>query len=254
MAARTEIFKNSTVKQVVFEIRYANLFYIESKIGDIQLELMEMFPETALLFRRQIVFSASGSQPHKHSGEEEAPDAKKIWSFKNDRGFELNISSDSLNITSSLHKTYDKEGGERFRDIIWLVVDTFLRHVNLPVINRIGFRYIDECPLPERKNEKFIELFNSCLPVERFPIEESAEMDFKTVVKVGNYFLRYVESLQVVGDRNFLILDFDGFANHIKSADFLKVTDELHEIICAEFYRTLKKPFLEYMRGNHEMG
>lgn len=251
---KTEIFSNSTVKQVIFQIRYPNLFYIESKIGDIQLELMEMFPETELIFRRHLIIATPGSSSQPPEYEKEEADTKKIWNFKNERGFELNIASDSLSITSSLHKTYDKDGEDKFREVIKHVVDTFLSFVKIPVISRIGFRYIDECPLPRRDNDTFNKLFNSCFPVTRFPVENTTEMDFKTVIKSGEYLLRYVESLQTGGDKHFLIMDFDGFANNIKTTDYLKTTDALHKMIVDEYFRSLKEPFIEYMRGNNDLG
>ena len=55
-----EVFPNPTVKLVAFEIKYPNLFFLESKIGDLQIEIMEQFPESALGFRRQVVFADIG--------------------------------------------------------------------------------------------------------------------------------------------------------------------------------------------------
>jgi hypothetical protein len=52
-----EVFRNPTVKQVAFEIKFPNLFFIESKIGDLQMIIMDKFPESALLFQRQIMFA-----------------------------------------------------------------------------------------------------------------------------------------------------------------------------------------------------
>lgn len=34
-----EVFVNPTVKQVIFQVKFPNLFFIESKIGDIQLKI-----------------------------------------------------------------------------------------------------------------------------------------------------------------------------------------------------------------------
>jgi hypothetical protein len=47
---KDEVFPNPTVKTVIFQIRYPNLFYIESRIGDIQVKIMDDFPESSLLF------------------------------------------------------------------------------------------------------------------------------------------------------------------------------------------------------------
>ena len=74
-------------------------------------------------------------------------------------------------------------------------------------------------------------------------------MDFKTVVKRGKYFLRFIESLQNTNEDYTLVLDFDGFALNISSKDYLTVTDDLHEIISAEFENTIREPVYAYMRG-----
>lgn len=117
-----------------------------------------------------------------------------------------------------------------------------------PVFNRIGFRYIDECPLPAKDNETFNEYYDSVFPVERFNLSDVKEMDFKTVIKVGDYNLRYVESLQYIDDEYKLILDFDGFAEKIKSDDYLDVTDHLHDLILVEYEKTINNPVLDDMR------
>jgi len=57
-----EIFPNPTVKQVIFELKFSNLFYIEDKIGDLQLKVMERFPDANLIFRRQILFADKGPE------------------------------------------------------------------------------------------------------------------------------------------------------------------------------------------------
>ena len=60
--AITEIFPYPTVKQVVFEIRFPNLFYIENKIGEFQTKIMKEFPESALLFQRKFFFADVGTE------------------------------------------------------------------------------------------------------------------------------------------------------------------------------------------------
>ena len=46
-----------------------------------------------------------------------------------------------------------------------------------------------------------------------------------------------------------IILDFDGYENEISSVDFLKITDELHEIIKEEYFGVIKEPIKKYMRS-----
>ena len=57
-----EVFPNPTVKQVIFQIRFPNLFYMENKIGDLQLKIMKEFPQSALILRRQILLADIGSE------------------------------------------------------------------------------------------------------------------------------------------------------------------------------------------------
>ena len=57
-----EIFPHPTVKRVVFQIRFPNLFYIENKIGDFQMKIMKEFPQSALIFRKQVVFADIGPE------------------------------------------------------------------------------------------------------------------------------------------------------------------------------------------------
>jgi len=247
-----EIFPNPTVKQVIFQIRFPNLFYMENKVGDLQVEIMEKFPESRLLIRKQVVFADIGpgvklSDIQGDLGLDEDT-GRKVWQFKSDKDFQLSILSDSLDITSQYHKTYNLEGSDKFRDIIEYVLDRFFRITSIPIINRIGLRYIDECPLPSKDNDTYKLYYDSAFPLDRFNLSDATEMDFKTVIKRGEYNLRYIESLQKTGDKYKLILDFDGFAVNISSQDYLKITDDLHAIISDEYERTIKEPVYEYMR------
>lgn len=247
-----EIFPNPTVKQVIFQIRFPNLFYMENKVGDLQMEIMEKFPQSRLSIRKQVVFADIGagvklSDIQSDLGFDEET-GRKVWQFKSDKDFQLNILSDSLDITSQYHKTYNLEGGDKFRDIIEYVLDRFLKITSIPIINRIGLRYIDECPLPSKDNDTYRSYYDSAFPLDRFDLSDATEMDFKTVIKRGEYYLRYIESLQKTGDKYKLILDFDGFAVNISSKDYLKVTDDLHTMISDEYESTIKEPVYEYMR------
>jgi uncharacterized protein (TIGR04255 family) len=247
-----EVFPNPTVKHVIFQIRFPNLFFIENKIGDLQVEIMEKFPQSRLLIRRQVVFADLGPEVkiadiQGDLGLDEEI-SRKVWQFESEKNFKLNILTNSLDITSQYHKTYSLEGSDKFRDIIEFVLDRFLKITAVPVINRIGLRYIDECPIPSKDNNTYRSYYNSAFPLDRFDLSGATEMDFKTVVQKDEYYLRYIESLQKKGDEYILILDFDGFAVNISSEDYLRVTDDLHAIISDEYERTIREPVYEYMR------
>lgn len=245
-----EVFPNPTVKQVVFEIRFPNLFYIENKIGDFQIKIMEEFPASNLLYRRQLLFADLGPKAQFKPLEEET--GKKIWEFKSEKRYSLNVTSNSLYIVSEHHKTYNLEGADKFRDAIEFALDNFFEVMTIPLINRVGLRYIDECPLPSKNNETFRSYYNSVFPTDRFDIADANEMFFRTIVKRGDFNLIYMENLQKLKDEYKLILDFDGFALKVKSQDCLNVTDRLHEIISEEYERTIKDPVYEYMRRENQ--
>lgn len=253
--AINEIFLNPTVKQVIFQIVFPNLFYMEKNIGEFQLKIMDEFPESTLLHRRQFTWADVGPDvklTEIESKLEKEPIGQKIWQFKSPKNFQLNVMGNSLDITSSYHKTYNLEGGDKFRDIIEPVLGKFLEVVPLTTISRVGLRYVDECPIPSKENSVFISHYDSVFPIDRFNLADANEMDFKTVVKKGNYYLRYVESLRKVQDEYKLILDFDGFAINVNPRDCLMVTDELHQLISDEYEKTIKEPVKEYMRKPKE--
>jgi len=64
-----------------------------------------MFPNSSLLQKQQIVFTEVGPDGNidvpKGSNEDMA---RKIWQFESEKGFKLNITSDSLTIVSDYHK------------------------------------------------------------------------------------------------------------------------------------------------------
>ncbi len=245
-----EIFPNPTVKQVIFQITFPNLFYIENKIGDIQLKIMDKYPKSALLFQRQLVLVNFGPEMKLEDLPINAEKGmKKIWQFVSENNVKLNITSDSLDINSEYHKTYNLVGGDKFRDIISFTLGHFFEVTKIPFINRIGLRYVDECPIPAKNNEVFKSYYNSTFPLDRYNLADADEMLFKTKVKRGEYFFRYVESLELRDNVYKLILDFDGFAEKIKSEDCLTVTDKLHDIILGEYEDKIKEPVKQYMRN-----
>lgn len=245
-----KVFAKPTVKQVIFQIKFPNMFYIEKSIGDFQVKIMKEFPDSALILRKKMVFAdkdqgkSMNVQPDLDSGDDFD---QKIWQFKSDKGYTLSVSSSSIGISSQYHKTYNLDGGHKFRDIIKFVVETFFDLISVPLISRIGLRYIDECPIPVKNNLSFKKHYNSTFPLKRFNIANAKEMMFKTVVSIDEYNLIYVESLQIIESKYKLILDFDGFAENIETDKFLVTADRLHKIISDEYEKTIKEPIYKYM-------
>jgi uncharacterized protein (TIGR04255 family) len=215
---------------------------------------MKEFPDSALVYRRQLLIADIGPETKLENlpAEHDTESRRKIWQFKSGKGVVLNVLSDSLDIASSYHKTYNLPGGDKFRDAIKFIVDSFLGTTQIPVITRIGLRYIDECPIPAKDNASFSSYYNTSFPLGRFDIATASEMDFKAVIKKDHHSLRYVESLKKIGNEYKLVLDFDGFATNIASSDYLTITDTLHTIISDEFEASIKEPVFRHMREQKE--
>ncbi len=248
--AINELFPNPTVKKVIFQIRFPELFAMEAKIGEFQLEIMEEFPKSSLLHRQALLFANVGPgeeivKPPVDFGKE---GIGKTWRFESGKEYDLNVQAGSLDLSSGFHITYSLAGAPNFRDIIEYVLDRFFKITQIPIVNRVGLRYIDECPLPHKTNTKLKTYYNTAFPLQRFDIGKASEMNFKAVVKKGKYNLRYIESLQANEGKHKLILDFDAFAENIPSKRVLTVTDALHEIISNEYDKTIKEPVKRYMR------
>jgi uncharacterized protein (TIGR04255 family) len=246
-----EVFPNPTVRQVVFQIRFPNLFLMERLIGDYQVKIMAEFPTSALLLRRGLVLANVESQAQIKSVAQDVDNVAtiKIWNFKSEKGIDLNVQTNSLDISSTLHKTYSSpKADNRFRDTIERAVGEFLKITQIPKLTRIGLRYIDECPVPVKGTQAYHKYYNTTLPLKRFPVEDALAMTFEARVKKGDHYLRFVESFEDVEGKLKLILDFDGYAEGVPASEYLIVTDELHELISDEYKASIKEPVLEYMR------
>ena len=246
-----EVFSNPTVKQVLFQIRFPNLFYIESKIGEYQLKIMKRFPESSMAFRRNFLIAEFPAEVKPEiKFDENSLGVKKVWTFKSTDEISLNVHSDSLDISSTTHKTYNNKNHEnRFRDVIEQAVEPFIELTGIPIITRIGLRYIDECPVKSMTNEFFSQYYNSTFPKDRFPISDGTKFEFKTQTKKGEHFLSFRETLTNDKEGPKYQLDFDGYSENIDSEKYLEVTDSLHDIIIKEYEASIKEPVFEYMRS-----
>lgn len=250
-----EVFPYPTVKQVAFEIRYPNLFSIENKMGDFQEKIIGEFPESQAFFRRQVVFADIGPEgklmnlPDQFGQES----GRKMWVFKSKEQTQVGVTTNSLLITSNQHKTYNNSprapsSGKRFRDVIEFVLTSFFQVISVPIINRIGLRYMDEYPLPSKNNETLRKFYDSTFPTERYPINDAEGVYFEITTRRDSHNLIYRERLAKEGDQYKIFLDFDGFENEVPSKDFLKVADELHEMIEEEYFSIIKEPLKDFMR------
>lgn len=249
----TEVFPSPTVERVIFQIRFPALFSIETRIGDYQLKIMERFPESKIIYRQDIPFLYLGPESKSENPKEDSEHqpVKKIWDFKSEQGVELNVQEDSLSLTSHVHKTYNNpESEHRFRDAIKHAVDNFLEVARIAKITRIGLRYIDNCPVPEKTNQSFSQHYNSAFNLSRFQIENAQKMRFEGIIEKPPHSLRYVETLTAEDGGLKLVLDFDGWGNDIKPTDYLETSDALHNLVSDEYEATIKEPVYRYMRSS----
>jgi uncharacterized protein (TIGR04255 family) len=257
-----KIYSRPTVRQVVFQIRYPNLFYLESKIGDIQQKIMRYFPKSELIQRQKLFLANVGPDFKIDPKDVEDTSGNKIWKFESKNNVVLNITTNSLDMTSEFHKTYDlgDDDSKKFKKVIELVVGTFAEITTLPIINRIGLRYIDFCPLPAKNNQTIKQWYNSKFPLDKFEIGDAQAMAFHAAIQKSKngrtYNLGYMESLgkMTPDSKNIdaLILDFDGSCLDIDAVDCLSITDDLHDLITEEYHATIKQPVYDWMEGEGE--
>lgn len=258
MATKNIIYKNPTVQKVIFQIRFSNLYMIENKIGEIQANILEKFPESDFLVRRELIFADVGPE---FEMEEIKPkmtlSGRKIWRFKSsDNKYILSVLTNSLDITSKQHKSYYKtEEQEGFRDIIQFAIENFKKSVPIKIIKRIGLRYIDDTPVPQNlEKENFRNWYNTGFPLERFKIDEVGSMYLEVLnVKRDGYEFNYRERIGYEEKQLKYYLDFDGYAGNISYDEILDVLDKIHNIIHDEWEnKTIKEPVKQHMNKEGE--
>ena len=248
-----EIFPHPLVKQVIFQVRFPNLFFLESRIGEFQVGVMAEFPESALVLQRHFVIAHGDPKSLSDAMEGSTKDSiDKVWQFSSPDGVELNLTSTSLSITSERHKTYNLGENDRFRDTIESVCNKFLDVAKIPLFTRVGLRYLNDCPIPDKTTVKFEEFYNSALPLARFKLESAVEMNSLAVVEEDTHGLRYREVF-ASGEKNSYRLDIDAWSEKVDAAEVMPTTDRLHEVISNTFESSIKQPVLEIMRGKHSV-
>jgi uncharacterized protein (TIGR04255 family) len=214
-----EVFPNPLVKEVIFAIRFPNLFFLGDRIGDFQVRVMKEFPKSGLLLRRPFLVTEEADAEklgQMVSDLKEKEPVNRVWQFESERGVKLELSSNSLALASASHKSYRHGQEGCFREVIESVTRHFYALTQLPVVNRIGLRYIDECPVFKNSSEGFREYYSTVFPLDRFPLEESLAMVYRVDVRRQSHKLRYVESLQGEGESRKLTLDFDAWSEKIE--------------------------------------
>jgi uncharacterized protein (TIGR04255 family) len=249
--AINEVFPSPTVKQVIFQVRFPNLFYLESRMGEFQLRVMKNFPKSSMALNRQFLIAQGVKigEVGAAQGDIEPPEVEKVWNFESETGVELHVKADSMDLSSTLHKTYNNQTEpNRFRDSIMLALDALIGVAPVPVFTRVGLRYIDDCPVPAFENAAYLEYYNSTLALDKFNLPDVEEMNHVVLLRRGPHSIRIRELLRAKKDKPKLTLDFDAYSGNVEPRSCLALTDNLHDLVVAEYARILREPVFQIMR------
>ena len=245
-----EVFKNPSVIEVVFEVRFPTLFYIAQRIGDFQVDIMDIFPKSSEIIEQPFVISRSDK-----TLPEELPKPTPIWQFESDNGkTKIIIRPNRLNISSQEYISYNNpEVDNKFRDLINKIMHHFLERVPMKKFSRIGIRYIDRCPLELLTNVYFKNYYKPVINIDKYCVENIQESQVLIRTKMDDYFLLFQCAIKQVEDKYYYFLDYDGYANDIEVEKYLAVTDKLQKAIKKEYLNHITEEFKTYMRGDvHE--
>lgn len=241
-----EVFKYPTVKEVAFEVRFSEIFFMEKMIGDFQLEIMESFPISKKLEKPYtIIFEGENSKFAETSNK-----TRTTWQFLTEtRQTTVLIRSDRLNILTKEFKTYNHPDHPRFRDIITEVVSRFLDKFPIKQFERIGLRYIDHCPLEEKNNNYFKNYYEPIFDIEKFKLEDIIENFNLFRLKKENYELLFQSGIRKISDDYNYFMDFDGYTKNISINEYLDHLDKIFVMINDLYFDNITEEFKKYMRG-----
>lgn len=240
------VFTNPVVDKVFFQIRFPTLFYIEGRIGDLQSKLMTQFPEASLQISRTFALVSRESKSSVAS-DDNADMVEKIWTFESKDGVQVEVKRSSLTLVSQRHKSY-RSGPVKFRESIEFVLAAFKSVIDIPIVQRLGLRYVDICPIPDSTRETLKSWFNTTLPIERFDPENSQKLLTHVESTTPECSLRFIELFKSDGATGPTVtLDFDASINDIAFTEVLEKTDTLHGCIRRAFETAANPPLKEYM-------
>jgi len=246
-----EVFKKPTVFEVVFEIRFPQLFNIEQKISEFQLEIMDDFPLSNQFYEQpfpipQIGTPATPLSPIGNitlNWQFQSPNQKTIIILKSNR----------LNIISKEYKSYNHPDYPKFRDVIKNIVSQFLTLVPVKKFERIGLRYIDICPLDQKTNEYFEKFYRPNFDINQFKVEDIIENLSFVRIKREPHNLLFKSGIRTDSKGIYIyFMDFDGYSLNIPSEKFLEVTDDLKRIIYQVYFDNITEDFKNYMREDEK--
>ena len=247
MNSADEIFTNPPLHEVAFEVRFPHLFYINQRIGEFQLEIMDDFPKSSQIFEHAFAIDEKGIAVK--DNENPIPS----WHFENESGkTKITIHSNKLNIISNEYKSYNHPSEKNFRGVIEKIVKLFIKQVPIKNFTRLGIRYIDHCPLEKLENEYFENFYTPLFDIDRYKLEDILENRMLFRVRKNDYQLLFQSAIREIDDSYKYIIDFDGYAINVEANNFINVTDDLKRLIKKEFLSNITENFKEYMRRTNE--
>jgi uncharacterized protein (TIGR04255 family) len=248
-----EILARPTVQTVITEFRFPHLLVIEQKLPDIQLALLERFPE----LRIQFEFNVLIGDPTRLAAPENLPpqvrqqvtEPTKYWEFDSKQGEVLRIKTNSISLSSTAHKTYNHGTGKRFRELVEFVSSRVFGIVKVPFFERVGLRYIDVCPF-KKEDSDFRRWYAVKFPIDRYPLSTVEEMFLATRAKVGESSIFHQAAIRKTDQGDKFFLDYDAYQSGVASDKLLQTLDSLHDVIIVAFGEDITSDFLNYMRGN----
>jgi len=240
-----EVFANSPLFEVAFEVRFPHLFYIAQKIGEFQLDIVDDFPKSSQVFTQSFVFGEK---------REVIPDKDNVnaipsWQFENETGkTRIVVYSNKLNIISREYKSYNHPSEKKFKDLITKILSVFAKTVPMKKFSRIGIRYIDHCPLERLDNEYFKNYYNPIFNIDKYKVEDILDNLFMVNIKREQYNLLFQCGIRKLDVGYKYIMDYDGYATEIEADSCITTTDELRRLIKKEFLSNITEDFKKYMR------
>jgi len=203
--------------------------------------------------RRNIMLLAGNPDDLQEMAKQQSGNAiEKIWQFKSGSGTRVEVSSRNLIIVAEQHYSYHEGGDKSFRSVVEKVVTNFFKITQIPVAQRVGLRYINECPLFDRTTKTFKDCYNSILPVDKLGLENLSRAECIAVAKSGEMQIQHMEALRfATPTTDILVLDLDASTENVATENVLVTTDGLHDVIATEFRNVIKEPIVDFMRkGN----
>ncbi len=231
----SEKFPSPPLREVAFEIRFPALLRIENEIYRFQDEIRDDFPVVAKSF--------SGPVP---SSEGLMVPMASVWEFNNeDLQLRLRVKTNSLGLISTKYKSFDV-----FQPAIKDCIEKFLATYEIPYVNRIGLRYIDDYVFKGDPHEEYGRFFVPTFNKDKIALEDVINHRTEIRRRVGVGFLTLRAAFMQVEDAYHYVLDTDSYFEnaHVEATKIIEVLDELHQSALSEFHAYVTDDFVEYLR------